>query len=163
MVHIGAAIASNITYLNWAGLDRMLWPWRGCGRHADPLDVDYGSSESAADAQSEGVDEADAGHGGIGTAGQGQRGGGWPHRRQPAICATWEALNDDAEHREFVSAGAAAGLSVCALQRGLADDLVQLLSTISVTAQRCCENMLVSANCDMRGVHPPRMFSSHQF
>jgi chloride channel 7 len=84
MVHIGACIASNLTYAhaNLLGNDWLswLWPWRRCLQ---------GQVESASP-----VSDAD---------------------ERPKVlnfCATCEELHEDSEHREFISAGASAGLSV---------------------------------------------------
>jgi chloride channel 7 len=87
MVHIGACIASNITYAhaNLLGSDWSscwFWPWRRCLRNV--ADGESASPGSHAGEQ----------------------------QRMPTFCATCEELHEDSEHREFISAGASAGLSV---------------------------------------------------
>ena len=89
MVHIGACIASNITYVNTNGrsLLRFCWPWGNCAGGDEDSDDDDDDATSSAAAVDEGP-------------------------RAP-ICATCEELHEDSELREFISAGASAGLSVC--------------------------------------------------
>ena len=85
MVHIGACIASTITYANCAAVTwlRYVWPWPCNGlEEGDDDDSEPGDGQSDAPV----------------------RKGVW--------CQTWEELHEDSEHREFISAGAAAGLSV---------------------------------------------------
>jgi Voltage gated chloride channel len=107
MVHIGAAIASNITFLNWSGIDRFLWPWGRCTRDRD-TDLRPHSVEDEA-----GVDNGASSSSGSSSSTSSGEGVLPKHRTIAAhVCATWEVLNEDAEHREFVSAGASAGLSV---------------------------------------------------
>lgn len=80
MVHIGACIASQVTYFN-CNIFRWLWPWANCGGRGGG-----GGSEDESAAE-----EA---------------------RPRAGLCQTWEELVEDSEHREFISAGASAGLSV---------------------------------------------------
>jgi Voltage gated chloride channel len=83
MVHIGACVASTITYANCAAITwlRYVWPWPCNGLEEGHDDVSVDSSDVPV------------------------KKGVW--------CQTWEELHEDSEHREFISAGAAAGLSVC--------------------------------------------------
>jgi chloride channel 7 len=97
MVHIGACVASNLTYANCAVITwlRWIWPWgEKCLQDQDEEDGD-----------GDGVDTTD-------TRDRRER-----MRQEHASlwkgmwCHTWEELNEDNEHREFICAGAAAGLS----------------------------------------------------
>lgn len=84
MVHIGACIASTITYANCAAVTwlRYVWPWPCNGLEEGDDDDSLPGDLPGAPVQK----------------------GVW--------CQTWEELHEDSEHREFISAGAAAGLSV---------------------------------------------------
>jgi chloride channel 7 len=96
MVHIGACIASNITYYANARSLRFLqgcWPWARCANGEDDDDV-VDSSHNVVDGNMSNTP-------------------GYERPSMHPICATCEDLQDDSEHREFISAGASAGLSVC--------------------------------------------------
>jgi chloride channel 7 len=88
MVHIGACIASVITYANCATVTwlQYVWPW--------PCNTVEEGEENDDDPTHEGSTNGVAA----------PKKGVW--------CATWEELHEDSEHREFISAGASAGLSV---------------------------------------------------
>jgi chloride channel 7 len=93
MVHIGACIASNITYYANARSLRFLrccWPWASCTNGEDDEVTDDDDVDDDTSTLS-----------------------GRERRCMRPICATCEDLHEDSEHREFISAGASAGLSVC--------------------------------------------------
>lgn len=89
MVHIGSCIASNITYARCSAILTRLTPWGRCTTD-DGAGVSEGGEDDVASVVDSVVDVP----------------------RKGAWCATWEELHEDSEHREFIAAGAAAGLSV---------------------------------------------------
>eukprot|EP00892_Ulva_mutabilis_P004714 jgi/Ulvmu1/2614/UM014_0065.1 len=89
MVHIGSCIASNITYVRCSALLARFTLWGRCGPTADEANGEGGEEEDEASVVDSVVDAP----------------------RKGAWCATWEELHEDSEHREFIAAGAAAGLS----------------------------------------------------
>jgi Voltage gated chloride channel len=101
MVHIGACIASNVCYATDPATLRALWPWRSGSRHGQLVSRrSVGSAAVPGGGAAAATAAATAG-----TPGQAGTEGS-------AKGALWEDLHDDSAHREFVSAGASAGLSV---------------------------------------------------
>jgi Voltage gated chloride channel len=113
MVHIGACIASNITYGTSRQYRWLRWvvPWFRCLVEVDPDDNSEDDSDDG-DGAAAPVDvvTGDGGDSAAATAAE----EAVPGVR--AICATCEELHEDSEHREFISAGASAGLSVRAVR-----------------------------------------------
>ena len=103
LVHIGACVASNITYATSRRYRWISWllPWSNC------------LVNTAEDSDEDGVTmDGDSGGDGGDDVVTVEGGTGQEPPRVRAICATCEELHEDAEHREFISAGASAGLSV---------------------------------------------------
>lgn len=91
MVHIGSCIASNITYARCSAILQRLTPWGRCTTDDEATVEGGGGGDDDTVSVVDSVVDV-------------PRKGAW--------CATWEELHEDSEHREFIAAGAAAGLSV---------------------------------------------------